>query len=348
MILTWINDMLGPIGSLLTGAIGGQVLNHFIISKRELRKNNQNSISRFYYPLYEAIRNYFDSCTFYRPGDLSDEGKSQYKQQVKIITFIEEGISYASNSVLESHYKLKYSALYDDNSGLQENKLTHLLMYNVLKSYYKIVDKKQKDSMKSQILLFQLWMLCHDLNISDPDGALSLKIFFNLKKFASKYELEDFEDMMHESSNELRMVFLKKMLKEIVEESHLDEVIQRFFNPTHIWEDSEAISRISYIHDIINDTHYHDIILTIYDRKSLRELLLNDICIKYFYGERNEKYKYFYTEENFNNMHREKTLAIDYLLESGLLKKINQQDNKIVIIPSKKGMDEFEKEKLSL
>lgn len=344
MITTWSDAMLGPIGTLLTGAIGGQVLNHFIISKRELRKYNQNSISRFYYPLYEAIRNYFESCTFYRPGDLSIEGRSQYEQKAKIISFIEEGISYASNSVLESYYKLKYSALYDDNSGLEENKLTHLLMYNVLESYYKIADKKQKESMKPQILVFQLWVLSHDLNISDPDGAMSLKFHFNYKKFAYKYDFEDFEDIISETSKR-KMFFLRKTLEEIVEEDHLDEVNERFFNPTHIWEDSEAISRIYYVKDIINDINHQDINLKIFDRQSLRELLLDDIYFEYFYGGTNEKYKYLYTEEKFNNLHREKIIAIDYLIDSGLLKKIQQQDNKIMIVPSKKGMDEIEKEK---
>ncbi|MCJ8010158.1 hypothetical protein MUG84_00185 [Paenibacillus sp. KQZ6P-2] len=332
------NGIWGTITTLITGAIGGQLLNHLIISRKEKIKSEKEFKSRFYIPLYGAIKTYFESHTAFRRGDLTHVGKTPSIQREKIVEFIENNLQYTNTEVAEAFYKKKYSNIYDDNWGFREITLDNDLFCNILKSYYLISSKKKRFELKKDILLFQIWQLCFKLDLPSPDDALSVKYHFNLDKLAHMYEIDELDEIINlNGEHERQKFFLKTLLTQITDEEDQNYVISKFFEGVDIWEDSQSISEQSLVHEIMNgnDVGY----LTILNRTLLRDLILEEMTHSYFYE---QKYKYSFRKTDFYKLPREKKLALEYLVEQGMAIKENNLNNRIKFRPSTKGIEQYE------
>lgn len=329
--------------TLITGAIGGQLVNHLIISKRDELKKKEEAINRYYHPLYEAIVNYFETCTYYNPSKLSLQGRMPYQQEKLILKIIEDGLNYADDTILRVYYRKKYSILYDDDSGLQDLNNSQTLMYSILKYYYSIVANKQlKKELKINIIMFQIWMICIELNLPTPEGAMSNKYYFDYDKIAIQCSINDIESQLNESDSIQKRKFLEWFLKKYVIKEYYGQVYSEFFDPEHIWEDSQAISKYYLLRNIVDNTDEElGYVLEFRERQQLRGLLLNDIYLSYFSPDTTLKYKYSITQDEYDSFHLEKRLALEYLLDSGEIRRL---DNELItFIPTKLGIDLVEK-----
>ena len=63
-----------------------------------------------------------------------------------------------------------------------------------------------------------------------------------------------------------------------------NKFIVHSLDPEQIWEDSEAITRFYYLRDIIKGTEDDfDFMLEFTERQQLRQMILEDIYISYFF-----------------------------------------------------------------
>lgn len=334
-----LNGAWGALTTLVTGAIGGQILNHFIITKKEEKKAAKEAISRFYIPLYGAITSYFESHTAFRKGDLTDIGRTPNVQRANIINFIENNLHYAGTEVAEAFYKKKHINIYDDNWGFRDFSLENDLLCKVLKSYYLLASKKRKFELKKEVLLFQIWQLCFKIDLPSPDEALSVKYYFNLDKLASQYNIEELDEVINMNGEyEKQKIFLEKLLLQIVDDKSGQEyVISQFFGEDTLWEDSQSIYEQEMVNNIIKDIEEGP--LTIRNRQSLRNLILDEMCQSYFYS---QNYNYSFSKNHFSNLPKEKKLALEYLVEKGMVCKEHSPNNSITFRPTAEGIDLFE------
>jgi len=59
--------------------------------------------------------------------------------------------------------------------------MSQLLMYSTIKQYYAILSKNKsemKKQLKIDILFFQIWMICIEADLIDPDAAMLNKKLF--------------------------------------------------------------------------------------------------------------------------------------------------------------------------
>nr|WP_091013402.1 hypothetical protein [Paenibacillus amylolyticus] len=98
-----ISQILPYTVTLITGAIGGQILNHLIIGKRERIKIIQQQKYKFYLPLYSLIITYFERSTLYR-ADTYKKNITNSANREEILRVIEANIDYANGEVLEAFY----------------------------------------------------------------------------------------------------------------------------------------------------------------------------------------------------------------------------------------------------
>ncbi|WP_433921362.1 hypothetical protein [Paenibacillus taichungensis] len=106
------------------------------------------------------------------------------------------------------------------------------------------------------------------------------------------------------------------------------QVYSEFFDPEHIWKDSQAISKYYLLRNIVDNTEL-GYVLEFGERQQLRSLLLNDICLSYFSPNTTLKYKYSITQNEYDSFHLEKRLALEYLLDSG---EIRRSDNELITL----------------
>ncbi len=318
--------------TFITGAIGGQILNHFIIGRREKIKKNSETKKKFYIPLYSAIISYFEQSTAFRPGDITTN-LSPFEKRKEIVNYIEKNFDFANDKIAEAFYRIKQDKLYDDNKGTRDLENEHQLFYLTLKSYYSL---HQSEDLKRQILLFQIWHLSIIMNIPSPDHALAYKFYFDLKKLASNYTFDDFEQIIS-AGYERQKLFMEKLLEAIVKKEDLENILQQFFEPENLYENHGALFYMYLVDEIINGTGQGT--LRISDRQVLRKALLNNLYMSYFYED-----GYIFTQEKYEESPLEKKLALDYLEDKGLIKKIEDGNGIIKFTPTAKGIDEYEKE----
>ncbi|MEK5464927.1 hypothetical protein MKY64_07925 [Paenibacillus sp. FSL R7-0210] len=321
--------------TLVTGAIGGQILNHLIIGKRERVKLKQQKKYKFYLPLYSLINLYFERSTSYR-ADTYKKNITSSDNREEILRIIEANIDYANGEVLEAFYLVKNLRYYTDIDGAQERELEHQLFYKILKGYY-IMENKRLD-IKITILFFQIYLLTLNMKLPNPHEALTNKSLMDRDKLGNYYSLSDFEKIMV-TTYERKEFFLKKLLERVSIDNNKNNLINHFFVRSLNLVDPKEHDNKKYIFKILNDQEVGDVSLSVFNRQYLRSQILNDICFSYFYKQGKE-FKYY--KKEYDSLPREKKLAFEYFEDGGLI-KITRQENLISIKPTIKAIDDYEK-----
>ncbi|WP_307298523.1 MULTISPECIES: hypothetical protein [unclassified Paenibacillus] len=335
---------INPWITLLIGAAGGQIINHTIIQQREKKKEWRDSKYKFYWPLYVAINQMFETTTAYRPDRLK-KSISRLDQNKAIFEIFDKNIEYANADILVSYYEFEKIRLYEDvsNDGWREELK---LYFKVLKYFYIYSLEKKEIKLddtffKSSIIFFGMWQLALVLELDDIDGAMGSNRLIDKDKLSVLYSINDLEKALSYSKNK-KKEFLVKLLKDTVKESHFEEVYSRYFTPGEPWDNPSEIYLISLRREIIEGVA--DGKMPIYHRESLRIELLEKIYNDLFYTRENQ---HIYKQNEYNNLFLEKKEAYEYLKDKNYIQLIREEslEHKETVIKFKitaAGMEKIE------
>ncbi|MGW8956935.1 hypothetical protein [Paenibacillus sp. NPDC055715] len=313
---------INPWITLLIGAAGGQAINHTIIQQREKKKEWRDSKNKFYWPLYVAITQMFETSTAYRPDTLKKH-ISRLDQNKAIFEILDKNIEYANADILVSYYELKRIQLYEDVSddGWREELK---LFFKVLKYFYIYSLEKKEIRLddtffKSRILLFGMWQLASALELDDIDGAMGLNHLIDKDKLSVLYEINNLEKALNYPKDKQKK-FLVKLLKETVIDLHFEDVYSRYFTPGEPWDNPSEIYLIGLRREIIEGVA--DESMPIYHRESLRLELLEKIYNDLFYTREDQ---HIYTQNKYDNLFLEKKEAYEYLKDKKYIELIREE-----------------------
>lgn len=331
--------------TLIVGAAGAQIINHLIIEKRERKKNWLTARSKFYWPLYTMIINYFETSTAFRRDDLREQ-RSPYEIRKEIFEVFEKNIEYADSKILIAFHEYKRFKLYEDfsDNGTFLKELD--LFFEVIELFY-IKSLKNREIryddvfFKSRILFFQIWHLTYRVEFDDPDGAMSLRFMINDKILATMYNFKQFKRLRKKSIYSQKKKF-SKILKKISPKEHYNELYKQFFEPENFWENSTEIFFLNLRKSILEDNQ--DESLTYYHREVLRQNLLENLYSDSFYKLKSNK---VFNIDTYENLSFEKKMAYQYLNDKDFIEIINA-DNIITLRLTAKGMEKIENDEKEL
>lgn len=331
-IITLFNQTSPYILTLLTGAVGAQIFNHYILGKRERDRLIDQQRKRFYIPVYNLLIIYLERNT----AQLAeDELKviTKYQLRSELLDFIEKNLENANDEVIEDFHVMNSSRYVLRQQKILEREIVHLFFYKILRSYFDIAIRN-KNELKVNILFFQLFRLVDKLYLNGSFNEISYNEYFDPKKLLKLYSFKDFEIILKEDDENK----MKNFLKEFIEQVALSDPNQ-VWNRFNTYQDS-YVNNITNVHQIMNDNKdVTDKPLSMYNRQYLRDKLLFSLYVDYF-----EK-DIEYTVSDFNNLHREKRLVFNLYKEKGLI-KIETNKNRVLIRLTEKAIEQVEKQEI--
>ncbi|MFX3637409.1 MAG: hypothetical protein ACE3L7_02040 [Candidatus Pristimantibacillus sp.] len=334
-VMNIINQTSPYILTLVTGAVGGQFINHYILGKRERNKLTEQQRRKFYVPVYNLMKIYLERNTAQKAED-ELKNITNYQMRKEVLDFIENNFDNAGDEVIEAFHIMKSSRYLLRQTKIQDTEIVHIFFYKILRSYYEIAILN-KNEIKVNILFFQLFRLVKRLNLKGYFNEISYSKVFDQKKLLKLYSFEDFEIVLLEEDNKGMENFLKGFIERV-----------SFSDPKHVWDrfnsyqDNHMNKNFLEVYRIKNDAKdISDKPLSIYNRQYFRKKLLFDLYINYF------KNDIEYTVSSYNNLHREKRLAFDFYEEKGLI-NIKTIDDRVLIKLTEQAIEKVEEQEITI